>query len=98
MTRLHELLSKGLTRGRDDAKLDELAQLLDKYRRNASAWERVYIDGRDAYTRQFDCGHSETVFSPARPRGGIAIDPDGAEIEIPLAAVCRTCCRIQADA
>lgn len=98
VSRLQELLSKNLTRGRDDAELDELTQLLDKYRRRGGAWNRVEIEGREAYTRKLDCGHCETVFEASPPRGALIVEPDGTEIEVPLSAVCHACCRTQADA
>lgn len=98
MSRLQELLSKDLTRGRDDAELDELTQLLDKYRRRGGTWSRVELEGREAYMRILDCGHCETVFEASPPKGAFVVEPDGTELEIPLSAVCHACVRTQADA
>ncbi len=98
MSRLDELLSKELRRGRDDVELDELARLLDAYRREPVAdWEPCEIDGRAAHRRALECGHVEIALG-SKPRGGIVGMPDGTEIEMPLGAVCHACYRNRGDA
>jgi hypothetical protein len=98
MNRLQELLAKRLTRGRDDAELDELTRLLDALRRQpVSGWEPCEVDGRLAYRRTLDCGHVEHVFGEI-PRAGGMVDEAGNAQEVPLVAICHTCYRVRGDA
>jgi len=99
VTRLQELLTRELVRGRDDDELDELAHLLDRLRRvPGGAWERWEIDGQVFYRRTLDCGHWETVCSETEPRGAILTTPGGVERELPLRAVCHECDRLRGEA
>lgn len=97
MNRLQELLGKTLTRGKDDAELDELDRLLTVYRRHAiGAWERVQIDGAEAWQVRLDCGH--LMLCCEQPQPGIVRDPDGAEWSVPLSFVCHSCFDARAEA
>lgn len=99
MNRLQELLSKDLTRGRDDAELDELQELLDKYRRNSpGTWQRCDIDGQPAWKLELDCGHNHIIEGEEPPRPGIVVDEAGTVHRIPLTIVCESCYRAKADA
>jgi hypothetical protein len=97
-SRLDELLSKDLSRGRDDAELDELGRLLTVYRRRpVGAWEACEVEGRVAHRRRLDCGHFDVVLGPV-PSGGKCRDAAGAEQDVPLSAVCRACYRLGGEA
>lgn len=95
--RLQELLSRDLSRGRDDDELDELEVLLATYRRAAvGTWEPFELEGQTVHRLELECGH--VVILDEVPKAGIHRRPDGAEQSIPLTYVCHSCYLARGDA